>query len=919
MNFALYQANQKAYEATLLKNFLVHALHPERVAECFTAESEHYEDVAPYLRSVLQNVKSMADKMIWNAHCRAVNLLANDGKDGAPFLDVQQLSQNMFSDFCPDNPVLVVDRVNESWHRAFSKPAMVRMSTKQYQIGTNSSPLEEIDDIVDKVFNKAFVHDLPTGRATKPLNKRTGKGRGLPGAILREKPRDLSRGNWLAFPLAEVPRQTPSPPPTSLRRVHSVVDLEAPGSGEEPRIIQDLRDMQYASGHNHEHPQNVTGDRTAAGPHATRLEYLYERFGEQALDSERIGDLPNIGHDEPSDVHPSSEADDLSYDSASLGHDDMVAKVPSWHAMLVLDHKRRLTETWGDPPQTLQRVLPGIKQVIANAFAKGYRPTTDDFDDKIRIIEAREQRQVAAHPRAQPVPGRHDPDYGIHAPMSSEPSNLQQAGRLTAAKHKQRVYTPNKRQKTDQASPDTGKTSNSVKKQSKRGMGKKTTKKSRVQQPEITNPSEPHSSGSTTLETHQALPPGAYFEPQNPGEKPAWRCGIKHAMGYYYNSGTRKSCMGCFTNIKDCAKNKNMDFYLPDNTYFYQPAPDVSWTPSKDLNKQRRSKNMSHNTIAKIAFWNSVRSGSSADEARKAGEDAVEAALRPKPSKEPTPEPPKPTPEPEPDLGPHPSGSATMEHGQDIPECAYSDKKERYEEFAWRCDVNHALGRYYLAGDKRTCPGCGSNRHGAGKQKDMDFYMPFGAVVRQEAPELSKWAPHRPNKRKDGASKKTTLKHYTHNQACSKKYFEALEAGAEHAEAVKIAIDSLGAELDRRQAKALEAQEESQDEEEEPRSSGKKRKSKPDTMTSRRNSNARKRALDDDSDGDEDYEDNEQDEYNSRTICAVSLVPKKRTLGDDSDDEMESDSAPQESDMDVEQHVVISSSSDEETSESDSE
>jgi hypothetical protein len=260
-----------------------------------------------------------------------------------------------------------------------------------------------------------------------------------------------------------------------------------------------------------------------------------------------------------------------------------------------------------------------------------------------------------------------------------------------------------------------------------------------------------------------------------------------------------------------------------------------------------------------------------------------------------------------------------MEHGQDIPECAYSDKKERHEEFAWRCDVNHALGRYYLAGDKRTCPGCGSNRHGAGKQKDMDFYMPFGAVVRQEAPELSKWAPRKPNKRKDGASKKTTLKHYTHNQACSKKYFEAVEAGAKHAEAVKIAIDSLGAELDGRQAKALEAQEASQGEEEEPRSSGKKRKSKPDTVTSRRNSNARKRALDDDSDGYEDYEDDEQDEYNSRTVCAVSLVPRKRTLDDGSDDEMESYSMPQELDTDAEQPIVIDSSSDEETSGSDSE
>jgi hypothetical protein len=176
MNFALYQANQKAYEATLLKNFFAHALHPGRIAECFDTHLRSSEEAAAYFQSVLQNAKGMADKMIWNAHSRAVNLLANDGKDGAPFLDVQQLGQRMFSDFCPDNLVSVVGRVNESWHRAFSEPAMVRMSTKQYPIGSNSSPLKEIDDIAGRVFNNKALTDLPTGRATKPLNRKNAKG-----------------------------------------------------------------------------------------------------------------------------------------------------------------------------------------------------------------------------------------------------------------------------------------------------------------------------------------------------------------------------------------------------------------------------------------------------------------------------------------------------------------------------------------------------------------------------------------------------------------------------------------------------------------------------------------------------------------------------------------------------------------------
>jgi hypothetical protein len=46
----------------------------------------------------------------------------------------------------------------------------------------------------------------------------------------------------------------------------------------------------------------------------------------------------------------------------------------------------------------------------------------------------------------------------------------------------------------------------------------------------------PHPSGSRTLEAHQQLPPDAYFQPKSPSEKPVWRCGIKHPMGYYYNA-----------------------------------------------------------------------------------------------------------------------------------------------------------------------------------------------------------------------------------------------------------------------------------------------------------------------------------------------------------------------------------------------
>jgi hypothetical protein len=894
MNFALYQANQKAYEATLLKKFLVHALHPERVAECFPTGSRGGEGVAPYLQSVLQNAKGMADKMVWNAQCRVVNLLANDGKDGAPFLDVHQLQQDMFSDFGPDHLVSVIGRLNESWHRAFSEPTMVRLSTHQYPIGSNSSPLEEIDDFTDKVFNNnAFTHGLPTGRATKPKNKRTGKGCGLPGAILREEPQASSRGNWLAFPLPETPKQNSTPPSSSPDRPDNVAGVVAPGSREEPRILRDIRGLQCASGSSPEQLPNSANEKTNDGTHTTQLEHLYNLYGAEALDSNRF--------DDPAD---DDLFDDLFSDPANVEHDDMIAKVHTWHLKLVTDHKRRLTGRWGDPPQTFERVLPGIKQVIAKAFAKGYRPTAGDYEDKIRIIEAREQRRVAVQIPWQPTySGRNTPDHRTTVPFLSESSSSQYAGCVATTKNKQSVFAPNKRQKTNRTSAGKKSTSKTVKRQPKHGLGIQKTTTTRAPHPVASSTPSPHSSGSMTLETHQALPPEAYFEPQTPDEKPAWRCGINHAMGYYYNAGNRSACAGCFTNLKYNAKTKHMDFYLPKSTYFFQPAPDNTWTPSKPR-RERRSKTLSHNSIAKDAYWDAFNAGSSADDARQAGIYAVEAALRPRTPKEPTLEP---TPEPEPDLGPHPSGSNTMEHGQDIPECAYFDK-ERNEEPAWRCDVNHALGRYYLASDKRTCPGCGSNRQGGtAKLMAMDFYMPLGAIVRQEAPELSQWTPRKPNKsRKPSSNKPAKSKHLTHNQSCSKKYFEAIDAGYEHEEAIKVAIEKLEAELESKQIKAEEP--ESSDEVNHTPSSsiGDTEVKFQDAASTSHESDAK---------------DNRYGR-SSRGDCTVSLVPKKRAWTDASDDEtneMDYDRAPQEYTTDMDQPVVEYSSSDDETSGSDSE
>jgi hypothetical protein len=176
------------------------------------------------------------------------------------------------------------------------------------------------------------------------------------------------------------------------------------------------------------------------------------------------------------------------------------------------------------------------------------------------------------------------------------------------------------------------------------------------------------------------------------------------------------------------------------------------------------------------------------------GINAVGNYLKPKlPPKTPTPEPKL---EPEPDLGPHPSSSTTVEHGQMIPSRHYWKKRKANEENAWRCDVNHSLGLYYLARDKKSFPGCGLSRNGLGKCKEMDFYLPSGVIIRQEAPGLSKWRPRKPYKlSKFATTKKEPI---SHNQMCSKVYFGLVAEGHELDEALRLAVERLGYELDKK-------------------------------------------------------------------------------------------------------------------------
>ncbi|KAH7078053.1 hypothetical protein BKA63DRAFT_509658 [Paraphoma chrysanthemicola] len=780
-NFALYQTNQKAYEAAFLKNFVAHALQPDMVAECFANSAPTCTSIVAYLKSVVQNVNGITDKIVWNAHNRIANLLANDGKDGAPFLDVHKFEQRIFDDFGPDNPVLVASRLNESWHCAMPEPAMVRMSTRQYPTGMNVSLFEELDEIARRFpYENMNDKNLPTGRAVRGPTRKKSASQARMAAHILDQPKASSRDNWLTFPTLGAPYQSSTPPAAPPPHCASITrpiprDVTM-DDGDNELYLQECHGRAPQDRYDPYSCRTApTSGSTCSMQETTELEGLFEQSGTNALKFGR------------------------SQVSSDSSKDNDMAKVLSWRARLLNDHKRRLTEQWGFPPQTLRRPLPGIKQAIAAALSRGYRPIDRDYHQKITIIEAREKyHQISdmkkplatqtALLESDICTQRDDFACPSQDRQVSEPKRIKEKAskhRTGMPRKKQKILQPNSSMKSTRKQP----------KDSPKQPKTPLTKFTKV--PNTIEALVLHPSGSTTLEMHQQLPPQAYFVPQATDEKPAWRCGIKHAMGHYYNAGNRTACPGCFVNIKSSAKTKWMDFYLPASTHFFQAAPDIIYKPSKRLDKERRSKTLSHNSIAKEAYWAAIDANATPDEARQAGVDAVEAVLRPPPPRAPTPEP---TPEPEPDLGPHISGSKIMEHGQDIPEGAYSKKNGEDEEFAWRCDVNHALGRYYLAGDRRTCPGCSSNRNGLGKQADMDFYLPLGLVVRQEAPGLSHWKPRKPYKKREPfpgrRAQPEKYKQYSHNQMCSKKYFEAIDAGLEGEVALRAAITGLEAELE---------------------------------------------------------------------------------------------------------------------------
>ncbi|KAF7682265.1 hypothetical protein GT037_001241 [Alternaria burnsii] len=836
VNYVLYQANQKAYEATFLNTFVAHALHPNRIAQCSEDPTGSIPTVVEYMESVIREVDSITRRMIWNAHCRTVHLLAKDGKDGAPFLDIDALDAKPFSDYGPSNLFPMAKRMDASWHRTTPSPLMVQYSTKEYELGYQASPLEEIDDFNNTLFRRINIGGvLPTGRAVRLSTSGKREGQNMPGAAIREDRTNSPGSSRLPFaPLESISGSRVSQPSadTPVTIIHQA-DLDSARQESEASVS----------------PAHAHGRLSYSSP-----SHLKTPFGH-------------------CDVETSNS------DNA-MQSIEYTEKVNPWRTRLVNDHKRRLTRKWGSPPQAIDCAVQSFKQAVTTAISMGIHPVVHSYPKEIEPITTSKQHQKYVRRSYQSrnkggsestegaAPKTHVSRTRLTGSTAalSEPipdqlasTELPRTAPLARSKKRRRRNIAAIEQVPAMSSTENWKTASKSCRGSTLHSNDETSSTGQSPYPGLQK--------SRTLESHQHLPPNAYFKPILRDEKFAWRCAFKHAMGHYYNAGDRKSCRGCNTALSDNVRVVLMDFYMPPRTFYFQPAQGMRWKPSKQLSQPRKCGFSSHDAVAKDAYWKAINYGASEEEAQKRGIDAVVEHIKPKPlPKAPTPEP---TPESEPDLGPHPSGSTTMEHGQDIPDGYYWEKRELDEEHAWRCDVNHGLGRYYLAGDRKTCPGCGSSQKGLGKNEEMDFYLPSGVIVRQEAPGLSKFKPRKPYR----LSKSTTTRRepITHNQMCANVYFSFVANGYEAEEALRLAVERVDSELDKKQESKMKRHDKqggSQGQEalgKSGTSSGATRKDSVNTSEVDRTKTKCRR--------------------NSRGGCTMALVPKKRSANELSEGE----------------------------------
>ncbi|KAL1610432.1 hypothetical protein SLS60_002099 [Paraconiothyrium brasiliense] len=795
-NFVLYQGSQKVYEATFIRNFVAHALHPSQLQVCSSTGFDTDQNIHHYLRSVLDNVDKLATKMIHNTHSRIIEFMANDDRETIPFWDFKQFNEKSFADFLPGNTLSIVGLMSPSWHRAFSHPSMVRYSAPEYPVDADASPFVEIDDVTGHTslfYDRSATHAAHNQIKHHPRTKKS-KTCHLPGAVPRQDINVL-RKDWLQGFGSYGVNESPAGPagPHGILQDALVSDTSARGNSGAPGTqtnesgaLDGVDDIFTTPGWN-----TYMGDGTETNSVCT---IHFQANTPNCLESLVAAHRPGV-------LVQESSLCALPENTQSEAPGTME---PLWKMALIEDHKQRLAERW--PRTQQQRETPldfdgyierAIMQGDLKRLAPGLRRIADFVDSS--ALESQLIPAPGSMHKAGPPPGRLGNDNADPRP---ELVLRRESKRAISTNESTRPKRPNKEASTSGPSKRRKSTQNvkqpndlnTAQKASKQNLG---TISSSSSDPAH---ADAYHGTSKTLENHQRLPPDAYFERVSEQEQPAWRCGIKHPMGYYYNAGDRKNCPGCFTALSENPKRKMMDFYLPSRSHFFQPAPGITWKPGRPQEKPRRSKHLSHNSIAKDAYWEAINTGATADEALKQGIIAVEAYLLAKEEKrekkEPTPEP---TPEPV-DLGPHSSGSKTMEHGQELPVGAYWKKQFRCDEFAWRCDINHALGRYYLAGDVRSCPGCGSCRSGPGKHPEMDFYLPAGSIARQEAPDLVKWKPRPPYKLAKKSKKAKQVA--THNQFCSKKYWELINEGHEHLEgganeeALTLAIKATDAHID---------------------------------------------------------------------------------------------------------------------------
>ncbi|KAJ4349729.1 uncharacterized protein N0V89_008347 [Didymosphaeria variabile] len=795
-NFVLYQGSQKVYEATFLENFVAHALHPNQLEACLSTGHNTGQNVHQYLRSVSDNVNKLATRMIQNTHSRIISFLANDDRETITFWDFEQFNERSFADFLPGNTFPVVDLMSRSWHRAFSHPSMVRYSATQYQFGADASPFEELDDVTGQssLFRVRSAPYVAHEQNVRPPRTKKPKTCHLPGALPR-KGTGVPRNNWLqGFGDYGLTGSPAVPGDHGNFQESPLSGLSARGDSGAPATqtswsgaIDNVDELCTTAGGNM-HVGDDTETNSVCSFHSqtktpNRLEGLVAAYGPDVLLQESgLSPLPEITQ------------------SDAAGTVD-----PLWRMALIEDHKQRLAEK--RPRTQQQRETPlkfddyierAIEQGDLRRLAPGLRRIADFVDPPTLDSELIQAPASLHNARLE------DPPEGLGSDNDDPQAEL--------VLHQERKKTKSTNKSTRSKRPNNDTSASGSNKRRKSPQYAKSNLPKTAQAAFERNPSTTFSSSShpahadachgtsKTLENHQRLPPDAYFEKVSEQDQYAWRCSIKHPMGYYYNAGDRKNCPGCFTALSENPKRKVMDFYLPSRSHFFQPAPGIIWKPGRPQGKPRRSKHLSHNSIAKDAYWDAINTGATTDEALKKGIIAVEAYLRGKEEKRAkkvlTPEP---TPEPV-DLGPHSSDSKTMEHGQELPLGAYWKKQFRCDELAWRCDINHALGRYYLAGDVRSCPGCGSCRSGPGKHPEMDFYLPAGSIARQEAPDLVKWKP-RPPYRLAKKSKKARQV-VSHNQFCSKKYWELIDEGREHVEgganeeALALAVKATDAHID---------------------------------------------------------------------------------------------------------------------------